>query len=165
MGVRERLQAKTAVAASNPPKHSGMHIPKSRAKTPAGCSSRKTNLLPPPPSSSGSEQEGNDSAEAEQQPMDVLPGNAPMAQLPMTSTADLVPQLEQDAQPAPANAMDAEPTARHIWQSIQDLGRRVDFFATNEQVEALEVRVASAETNFNQWLNISDAWRRVMSTS
>jgi hypothetical protein len=58
VGVRERLQAKTAVAASNPPKHSGTRIPKSRAKTP-GRSSRKTNLAPPPPSSSGSEQEGN----------------------------------------------------------------------------------------------------------
>ncbi|KAG1893515.1 uncharacterized protein F5891DRAFT_985859 [Suillus fuscotomentosus] len=168
VGVRERLQAKTAVAASNPPKHSGTRILKSRAKTP-GRSSRKTNLAPPPPSSSGSEQEGN---EAEQQPTDVLPGNAPMAQLPTTSAADPVPQPEQDAQPAPANAMDAEPTARHILQSIQDLGRRLDLFATNERVEALEVRVASAETNFNQRLNaleqrlnISDAQRRAMSAS
>ncbi|KAG1898350.1 uncharacterized protein F5891DRAFT_981986 [Suillus fuscotomentosus] len=170
VGVRERLQAKTTVAASNPPKHSGTRILKSRAKTP-GRSSRKTNLAPPPPSSSGSEQEGNDFAEAEQQPTDVLPGNAPMAQLPTTSAADPVPQPEQDAQPAPANAMDAEPTARHILQSIQDLGRRLDLFATNEQVEALEVRVASAETNFNQRLNtleqrlnISDARRRAIYT-
>ncbi|KAG1902977.1 uncharacterized protein F5891DRAFT_1186117 [Suillus fuscotomentosus] len=145
VGVRERLQVKTAVAASNPPKHSRTRILKSRAKTSTGRSSRKTNLLPPPPSSSGSEQEGN---------------------------ANPVPQPKQDAQPAPANAMDAEPTARHILQSIQDLGRRLDLFATNERVEALEVRVASAETNFNQRLNaleqrlnISDARQRAMSAS
>ncbi|KAG2058086.1 hypothetical protein BDR06DRAFT_968998 [Suillus hirtellus] len=138
MGIRERLQVKTAVAASNPPKYSGTCIPKSYAKTPAGHSSRKTNLLPPPPSSSSSEQESNDFTEAEQQPMDVLPRNAPMAQLPTTSAADPVPQPEQDAQPALANVMDAEPTVRHILQSIQDLSRRLDLFTTNEQVEALE---------------------------
>ncbi|KAG2053974.1 hypothetical protein BDR06DRAFT_971887 [Suillus hirtellus] len=163
---------KTAAAASNPPKHSRMHIPKFYAKTPAGHSSRKTTLLLPPPISSGSQQEGNDSSEAEQQPTDVLPGNAPMVQLPMISVANPVPQLEQDAQPALANAIDAEPTPRHILQSIQDLSRRLDLFTTSERMEALEVRVALVEANFNQqlntleqWLNILDAWQRAMSIS
>ncbi|KAG2108987.1 uncharacterized protein F5147DRAFT_773319 [Suillus discolor] len=164
VGVRERMQAKTTAEPSNPPKHSGMCTPKSRAKTPAGRSARKANL--PLPSSHGAEHEDK---EGQQQAKDVGPGKAPMEPLP---TIKPVPRPEQDNQPAPANCIDAEPTARQIFQSIQDLGRRLDLFASNERVEALEVRVASMENNltqrlnaFEQQLNISDAWRRAMSAS
>ncbi|KAG2047698.1 hypothetical protein BDR06DRAFT_1013640 [Suillus hirtellus] len=65
----------------------------------------------------------------------------------------------------PANLRKLEPTSRDILQGIQDLGRRLDLLAANEQVEALEVRVGSVETNLlkrldklEQWLNESDAW-------
>ncbi|KAG2112363.1 uncharacterized protein F5147DRAFT_650997 [Suillus discolor] len=100
VGVRERMQAKTAAEPSNPPKHSGTCTPKSHAKTPAGRSARKANL--PLPSSHGAEHEDK---EGQQQAKDVGPGKAPMEPLP---TIEPVPRPEQDNQPAPANRIDAE---------------------------------------------------------
>ncbi|KAG2108208.1 uncharacterized protein F5147DRAFT_652929 [Suillus discolor] len=161
VGVRERLQAKTR---SNLPKHSGTCTPKSHAKTLAGCSARKANVLPPSSHSAEHEDKGG-----QQQVKDIGLGKAPMEPLP---TIEPVPRPEQNDQPVPANHIDAEPTARQIFQSIQDLSKRLDLFASNERVEALEVRVASVENNltqrlntFEQRLNISDAWQRVMSAS
>ncbi|KAG1894256.1 uncharacterized protein F5891DRAFT_985143 [Suillus fuscotomentosus] len=73
-------------------------------------------------------------------------------------------ETEQDDHPAPTNNIDPESTVRHVLESIQDLGRRLDLFATNEHVEAWEARVALVESVFNQrlkaleqWLNLSDS--------
>ncbi|KAG2092285.1 uncharacterized protein F5147DRAFT_657699 [Suillus discolor] len=150
VGVRERLQAETAAVLSNSDKHSGARIPKSRviSQTLAGRSSQKTT----PHGSSGLGHKETAYLEAGQQPKDVLPGNTLMQPLPTVSTSEPVPQPEQDDHPAPTNNIDPEPTARHILESIQDLGRRLDLFATNERVEALEARVALVESVFNQRL-------------
>ncbi|KAG2089746.1 uncharacterized protein F5147DRAFT_780539 [Suillus discolor] len=72
---------------------------------------------------------------------------------------------EEKQQPAPANHADPEPTARDILQGIQDLSRRLDLLATNEWVDALEIRVHLVENTLHQQLdaleqrlNASDAW-------
>ncbi|KAG1823305.1 hypothetical protein EV424DRAFT_1346329 [Suillus variegatus] len=150
VGVRERSQAKTAAASSNSDKRSGTRIPKSQAisKTPAGRSSRKT----APHRSSGIGHKETAYPEARQQPKDVPPGNRLMQPLPTVSTSEPIPRPEQDDHPAPTNNIDPKPTARQILESIQDLRRRLDLFATNERVEALEARVALVESAFNQRL-------------
>ncbi|KAG1883522.1 uncharacterized protein F5891DRAFT_990778 [Suillus fuscotomentosus] len=121
IGVRQRLQGKAAKASSDtskPPKTS-----KSRAvsKTLAARPSRSQRSI------AGSEG-------AEKKPTDVLPGQAQM-------------QPEHGQSPVPTNLLEPEPTAREILQGIQNLGRRLDLLAANEQVDALEVRVGAVETN------------------
>ncbi|KAG2054010.1 hypothetical protein BDR06DRAFT_1008194 [Suillus hirtellus] len=66
---------------------------------------------------------------------------------------------------APANITNSKPTARDILQGIQDLSKRLDLFATNDCVDALEIRVHSVENILHQQLNAleqclnaSDAW-------
>jgi hypothetical protein len=85
-----------------------------------------------------------------------------MCKLPTVGTS---PRPEQDDQPAPANIADPEPTARDILQGIRDLSKRLDLFATNDRVDALEIRVRSVENILHQrlnaleqHLNASDAW-------
>ncbi|KAG2100187.1 uncharacterized protein F5147DRAFT_777094 [Suillus discolor] len=138
VGVRQRLQGKAAKASSDAPK--GPKKSKSRAvsKTLAAHPSRSQWSIVV--------HEG-----AEKKPMEVLPGR---------------PQMQPEhGQSAPTNLLEPEPTAREILQGIQDLGRRLDLLAANEQVDALEVRVGSVETNLLKWLdkleqrlNESDAW-------
>ncbi|KAG1786197.1 uncharacterized protein HD556DRAFT_1449932 [Suillus plorans] len=78
------------------------------------------------------------------------PAGVPMCKLPTVGTS---PRPEQDDQPAPANIADPEPTARDILQGIRDLSKRLDLFATNDRVDALEIRVRSVENILHQWLN------------
>lgn len=57
---------------------------------------------------------------------------------PVDMLAPIVPSV-------PAAPSEPEPTARAILQSIHDLGRRFDLLATNERMDALDVRVDSVE--------------------
>ncbi|KAG2057286.1 hypothetical protein BDR06DRAFT_969481 [Suillus hirtellus] len=66
--------------------------------------------------------------------------------------------------PVPANITDPKPTARDILQGIWDLSKRLDLFATNDHVDALEIRVCSVKNILHQQLyaleqclNASDA--------
>ncbi|KAG1888938.1 uncharacterized protein F5891DRAFT_1199079 [Suillus fuscotomentosus] len=145
VGVRQRLQGKAAKASSDAPKRP--HTPKSRAVS--------QTLVARPSRSQWSIviDEG-----AERKPTEVFP-----------SRAEKQPEHGQSS--APANLRKLEPTSRDILQGIQDLGRRLDLLATNERVEALEVRVGSVETNLlkrldelEQRLNESDArWNSLKS--
>ncbi|KAG2058598.1 hypothetical protein BDR06DRAFT_968588 [Suillus hirtellus] len=142
VSVRERMQAKAAAAKPNPSKLS-------RTRTPKSCAISKTlakKMLPQPPHSSGAKP--NIIEEAEEQPNDVLLVNVPIPAIRSSQ------RPAQDGQLAQANLADPKPTARDILQGIQDLGRRLDLLATNEQVDALEVRVHSLENILHQHLNM-----------
>ncbi|KAG1904958.1 uncharacterized protein F5891DRAFT_1183605 [Suillus fuscotomentosus] len=78
------------------------------------------------------------------------PAGVPMCKLPTIGTS---PRPEQDDQPAPANIANPEPAARDILQGIWDLSKRLDLFATNDHVDALEIRVCSVENILHQRLN------------
>ncbi|KAG2108988.1 uncharacterized protein F5147DRAFT_652566 [Suillus discolor] len=139
VGVRKRMQAKAAAAASNSAEHSGTCIRKSRM-----ISRVKLNIA----------------EEAEQQPG--LPADVLMKTLAIISTSQ---RPKQGDQFAPTNRANPKPTARDILQGIQDLGRKFDLLATNERVDTLDVRVHSVETILHQRLdaleqrlNASDAW-------
>ncbi|KAG1886436.1 uncharacterized protein F5891DRAFT_988856 [Suillus fuscotomentosus] len=74
-------------------------------------------------------------------------------QMTLRGEATACPRPEQDDQPAPANIADPEPTARDILQGIRDLSKRLDLFAINDCVDALEIRVRSVENILHQRLN------------
>ncbi|KAG2060990.1 hypothetical protein BDR06DRAFT_1049017 [Suillus hirtellus] len=139
VGVQQRLQGNAAKASSD------------ACKTPKTSKSRAVSKkFAAHPSCSQQSIAG--SKGAEKKPTEVLLGQAQI-------------QLEHRQSPAPTNQLEPEPTARDILQGIQDLGWRLDLFATNEQVDTLEVRVGSVETNLlqqldelKQQLNESDAW-------
>ncbi|KAG1806394.1 uncharacterized protein HD556DRAFT_1302881 [Suillus plorans] len=78
------------------------------------------------------------------------PAGVPMSTVPTVGTSR---RPEQGNQPALENRTDPEPTARDILQGIRDLGRRLDLLATNERVDALEVRVHSVENVLHQRLD------------
>ncbi|KAG1787244.1 hypothetical protein EV424DRAFT_1551219 [Suillus variegatus] len=139
VGVRQRMQAKAAAATSKPARNSGTRMKTSRAisKTPG-----KRSLAQPP------RVELDVIEEKKQQPGP--PVSAPMRKVPTVGTSR---RPAQDDQPAPENRADPEPTARDILQSIHDLGRRLDLLATNERVDALEVRVRSVENILHQRLD------------
>ncbi|KAG2092284.1 uncharacterized protein F5147DRAFT_657698 [Suillus discolor] len=138
VGVRKRMQAKVSAGSSNSAEHSGTRIWKSHVISPVILDIAK---------------------EAEQQPG--LPADVPIKTLVIDTTSQ---RPERGDQFAPTNRADPEPTARDILQGIQDLGRRFDLLATNEQLDTLDVRVRSVETNLHQrlkaleqCLNASDA--------
>ncbi|KAG1898351.1 uncharacterized protein F5891DRAFT_1191025 [Suillus fuscotomentosus] len=139
VGVRKRIQAKASAASSNSAEHSGTRIRKSRVISPV--------IL-------------NIAEEVEQQPG--LPADVPIKTLAINSASQ---RPERGDQFAPTNCANPEPTARDILQGIQDLGRRFDLLATNEQLDTLDVRVCSVETIIHQCfdaleqcLNALDAW-------
>ncbi|KAG1807915.1 hypothetical protein EV424DRAFT_1543640, partial [Suillus variegatus] len=139
VGVRQRMQAKAAAATSKLARNSGMRMKTSCAisKTPG-----KRSLAQPP------WVELNTIEEKKQQPGP--PVSAPMRTVPTVGTSR---RPAQNNQLAPENCADPEPTARDILQSIHDLGRRLDLLATNERVDALEVRVHSVENILHQRLD------------
>ncbi|KAG2052601.1 hypothetical protein BDR06DRAFT_972981 [Suillus hirtellus] len=141
VGVHQRLQAKAAKASADPSQQPKPLKSWAISKKPMTCVS----------CSQWSITKRKDFAEKK---LDVLLGWAQM-------------QPEHVQPPTPSNLLDPEPTAREILQGIQDLGRRLDLLTANEQVDTLEVRVGSVETNvlkqldeLEQQLNASDArWR------
>ncbi|KAG1904949.1 uncharacterized protein F5891DRAFT_1183593 [Suillus fuscotomentosus] len=139
VGIRQRMQAKVAAATSKLARNSGTRMKTSHviSKTPG-----KRSLAKPP------RVELNEIEEKKQQPCP--PVGAPMRTVPTVGTSC---RPAQDNQPAPENRTDPEPTARDILQSIHDLGRRLDLLATNERVDALEVRVHSVENILHQRLD------------
>ncbi|KAG1797675.1 hypothetical protein EV424DRAFT_1352692 [Suillus variegatus] len=141
VGVRQRMQAK-------PARNSRM-----RMKTSCAISKTlgKRSLAQTP------RVELNIIEEKKQQPGP--PVGAPMRTVPTVGTSCWP---AQDNQPAPENHADPEPTARDILQSIHDLSRRLDLLATNERVDALEVRVRSVENILHQRL---DALEQRLNTS
>ncbi|KAG2047681.1 hypothetical protein BDR06DRAFT_1029440 [Suillus hirtellus] len=139
IGVWQRLQGNAAKASSD------------ACKTPKTSKSRAVSekVMAHP---SRSQWSIAGSKGAEKQPKEVLLGQAQI-------------QPEHWQSPVPTNLLEPEPTTRDILQGIQDLGQRLDLLAANEQVDALEVKVGSVETNLLQWLdkleqqlNESDAW-------
>ncbi|KAG1886429.1 uncharacterized protein F5891DRAFT_1200744 [Suillus fuscotomentosus] len=151
VGVRQRMQAKVAAATLKPARNFGTRMKMSRtiSKTPG-----KRSLAQSP-------RVELNSIEEKKQQLGPSVG-APMPTVPTVGTSH---RLAQDNQPAPENRANPEPTARDILQSIHNLGRRLDLLATNERVDALEVRVRSVENILHQQLdaleqrlNASDAW-------
>ncbi|KAG1893771.1 uncharacterized protein F5891DRAFT_985587 [Suillus fuscotomentosus] len=143
-GVRQRLQAKAQGAAKNtgsnaPLKRSRTRAPKSRAAVTAPVASapvKRTKLSKR--SSSLVLQKGlpdNPPIEVGQGQMNLMPDGANLQ----------APPNHRSFHPVPAAPSEPEPTARAILQSIHDLGRRFDLLATNERMDALDVRVDSVE--------------------
>ncbi|KAG1796143.1 hypothetical protein EV424DRAFT_1547224 [Suillus variegatus] len=140
VGVRQRMQAKAAAATSKPARNSGTRMKTSRAisKTPG-----KRSLAQPP------RVELNIIEEKKQQPgppVRCAHAHSPNRwHKPSAGTGQSACARKPCADP--------EPTARDILQSIHDLGRRLDLLATNERVDALEVRVRSVENILHQRLD------------
>ncbi|KAG1800085.1 hypothetical protein EV424DRAFT_1545803 [Suillus variegatus] len=158
VGVRERMQAKAKAKAaedsSNPVRCSKSCVPKSRVvnKTPVNTRFHKMWIQP---ASSSSQIQHNIVEQGETAPddqvvsVDVTPARTEVEPMPMISLS--VP-MELEA----ARAVDPaapEPTTRDILQSIQDLGRQLDLFATNERVDELDARLGSVEDIFGRRLN------------
>ncbi|KAG2079539.1 uncharacterized protein F5147DRAFT_784982 [Suillus discolor] len=181
-GVWQRLQAKAQGAAMKtgvnaPLKHSRTRAPKSRAaittpfvSTPAKTTklSRRLSLLvlqkvvP-----------DNPPIEVEQGPMNLMPEKAPPNMQPFRSLQ--LPPVDMPAPvlpSVPATPSEPEPTTRAILQSIHDLGRRFDLLATNERMDALDMRVDSVErrislrlTTLEERFTVSNVHQELLSQS
>ncbi|KAG2086818.1 uncharacterized protein F5147DRAFT_659117 [Suillus discolor] len=181
-GVWQRLQAKAQGAAMKtginaPLKHSRMHAPKSRAAvtTPFVSAPAKTTKLSRRSSSLVLQKvvPDNPLIEVEQGPMNLMPEKAPPnMQLFRSLQLPPVDMLAPVLPSVPATPSEPEPTARAILQSIHDLGRRFDLLATNERMDALDMRVDSVErrislrlTVLEEWFTVSNVHQELLSQS
>ncbi|KAG2047690.1 hypothetical protein BDR06DRAFT_976530 [Suillus hirtellus] len=170
--VQQRLQSKAQGAAKNTGsnallKCSRTHAPKSHAAVTAPVASapvKRTKLSKC--SSSLVLQKGlpdNPPIEVRQGWMNLMPDDenlqAPLnVQVFRSLQLPLVDMLAPISPSVPATPSEPEPTARAILQSIHDLGRRFDLLATNEQMDALDVRVDSVEWKISLRLTVLEEW-------
>ncbi|KAG1812992.1 hypothetical protein EV424DRAFT_1349187 [Suillus variegatus] len=199
---RMQAKAKAAEDSSNPVRCSKSCVPKSRVvnKTLVNTRSRKTWIRPASSSSQIQHnivEQGETAPDDQVVSADVTPARTEVEPMPMIGSS--VPmELEAARAVTPKFYIDTiyltyllltylpfylqvggvvdpaapEPTTRDILQSIQDLGRRLDLFATNERVDELDARLGSVEDIFGrrlnaleQHLNSSDVEWRATSSS